>query len=134
MRIICLFFLIHLSLISSAFADSEHINMKMVTEKTYGCSNGGSIKFLPTRYGNVWKVVFSKEGSLNQSGVVRFYNQTEHFKGDVTTWITVPDSREESPQTGRTSFYMEIKPISGGLELTLESARNSSNKFVCRNF
>lgn len=134
MKTICFIFSIFFGLATTAFADSEYINMQKVTQRTYSCSNGGRVNFSPTRYGNVWKVIFSKEGSLNQFGFVNFYNQTDYFKGDVTTWMTFPESRDELPQTGRTSFYMEVKHTTEGLEMTLESTRNSNNKFICRNY
>lgn len=129
-----LIFSMFLGIANASLADSAFINMKKVTQKSYSCSNGGTIKFSPTRSGNVWKLIYAKEGSLNQLGVVSFYNQTDYFRGDVTTWMTFPQSRDEDPQRGRTSFYMEVRPKADGLEMTMESARDSKLNFVCHNY
>lgn len=133
-----LFLVFGLLIIStSAFADSKYVNRNSIMTKIYKCSNGGKIEMLDTRYGNVKKVVFTKENEPRQYGYVSFWNMTDHYEGNVYTSMTSPDpATGDSPQYGKNFSDMTIEYDGTGLLLTIIPVRTTHSQygFTCINY
>ncbi|MFM6929214.1 MAG: hypothetical protein ACKOX6_12170 [Bdellovibrio sp.] len=129
-------FLMFGALLVSASAFAKVDQNAIIT--TYKCSNGGSLELLNTRYGNVKKAVFSKEGSLNQAAYVSFWSRNfDKYEGDVFAYMTFPDPNSgEMPERTRAMANMEISTDEQGLvlNLTFVSTDQENLNFSCVNY
>ncbi|NUN05820.1 MAG: hypothetical protein HUU57_08660 [Bdellovibrio sp.] len=119
-----------------AMADSQYINRKTIMEKSYKCSNGGTLTLLDTRYGNVKKVVFKKIGNLDEIGYVQFWSMLDSYTGSISAYKNFPDPKSgEDSYRSKTYADMEISFDGKGLQMTISPVRMSHGPgFTCQNY